>query len=166
MAAPAIDYQKGIFTFTDGMENTSAISHYVYQGLLGAFYGDLDPLYEAMQAASDAALEKLTLTFTGADPTESGAEGVYDIIEDKATLLFQASDNSTVKYDIPAPKAGFFAADEKTINPAAGFVATLITEILLIIVTRGQARLVEYIRGWRATSKARKTKPGVVLKVP
>ena len=114
VAEPNIDYQQAIFSFTDGVENTSTWKHYVAQGLLGAFYGDLDPLYSALAAVTDAAMEKVTLTFTGTDPTKAGAAGIYDVVEDKAKLLFQASDNSTVVVEVPAPKASMFLPDERS----------------------------------------------------
>jgi len=158
---------KASFVFTDGLENTATNSHYVKQGaVIRTSFTDLDPLWEAMQANSDCAMEKLTLSTVGVDPTESGAAGVYDSSEDKATMLFQAADGSTIPFDIAGPKASMFLADEVTINPAQAAVATLITEVLAMVITKGSAILVEYIRGYRSQGKPKGTKAGVVLKVP
>lgn len=165
MAQPTVDRARVTFLVYDLYDNEGSVSHDVDTD---SAYSDvaLGNLYDKFVACTDGAVEGMTLSLLGRDPSVAGAAGAYDDIEDVAELHFQAGDGSTVTFSIPCPKAAIFTPDERTVNPAYGAISDLIVEILLTVLTKGGKALVEYIRGERKRRKSRSVKPGALLRVP
>jgi len=68
---------------------------------------------------------------------------------DKVAFFFTDADGFVQKVIIPAPKAGIFLADDETVDPANVAVQDFITEVLIYLVTRGGALLVNWLKGRR-----------------
>lgn len=58
-----------------------------------------------------------------------GTSGEYDTVEDKAVLTFTDDIGNLHRYQVPAPKAAIFSADQETVNPANAAVASVITDM-------------------------------------
>lgn len=160
MPAPDPTSASATFTFTDNSENTARMTIPVP---FGTPLADCDDLYDALKAASDIALEKLSVETTGADPSVTGSDGAYDDAEDKAVLMFEDDYGKTHVFQLPGPKATCFQADEETVDEFDSLIADVITKLSALFASAGAAILVEYIRGYRKRAKSQRNPPGVSI---
>lgn len=142
-------------------KNTVTGTDYVGRTCRTSFYSDtaahaLD-LANAIAAVSNAELNKVIgfsdQTVTPGTGTPLNAE--FPSTQDKCVLIFRAADNSTHKYQVPAPLAALFDADYQYV-PNTGDSATLITAYLTYAFTPGGEALSVFLRGHRSFRKSRK----------
>jgi hypothetical protein len=88
-------------------------------------------------------------------PGVLGTQADFGSIEDKATLTYVDAAGSIHRYQVPAPKASIFYADEMTINPLNSLVIAFNTVFLnagantYFVASRGGSAITEFIGGVR-----------------
>lgn len=123
----------------------------------------IDPGGTVIQALQ-AAMQACTKAFSGRaeSGTQAGAAGAtdagtgpYSAIEDRAVLVFRAADNSTMNYELPAPKAICFVPGSDRVDETQADVASFISFIEINCVGKFGQELT-YVKGERTRKKQMK----------
>lgn len=134
-------------------------------GDLTAFVPDIITAAAEYDDATDASLEKISFHLTLADVAKEtdASQGQLNTVEDKAQLMFQASDGRTWRTTVPAPDQSFIQGD--IVDEEDADWASIIAQLILNVYLKGASELgvflVEYIGGYRIRAKTRSRKPGV-----
>lgn len=119
---------RSTVTFRDDKGQTARTGFYTVAADLTAAATAAQAVIDALTACTVAAFQ------SSHGPAESppgtiayGASGAYSDVEDKAEIAFTDAAGSVHRYQIPAPIAAAFLADDETLNPANAAVAALIT---------------------------------------
>lgn len=138
---------------TDGETATSR--HWVDETVTDEA-NDPETLWPELEAITSAQIQNADIIFDTELAGEAATDGPYDVA-DKAVLYFRDSAGFTQKLSVPAPEASIFETDDETVDKSNSLVQDFVTEVLIYLVTRGGAALVEFIKG-RRMRKNRKGK--------
>jgi len=153
------------YTWRDAKGNTANMKFYIdfTAGTVanastfgGALVTLLDALTNAAIQSAHGPAGLYGVLQYGAHPAE------YQSVEQKAVLVFQDSSGQLHRFKLPAPVVAMFLADQQTVNPAFGGVASLITKLTtadvngVFAVSRQDLPFSNYIGGFYATTKLRR----------
>lgn len=142
------------FSFRDIKGQTSTVRMFIVGATPAAALADGIAIEAALAALSVASLGASKGAFTSSPAINTyGAAGAYDSVEDKAQLTYQTGTGAIHRYEIPAPLASIFLADDETVDPANGLVAALTAAMVGKASSRDGVLLGSYVGGIRTRTK-------------
>lgn len=133
------------FIFRDAKGNTSRTRMY-FAVAAAAFETEAATVVTELGALSNA---NVTSSIDNAAANVYGTAATYLDVEDKARLVFQDASGALHRYEIPAPKASLFLADQETVDTANATLGTLVADMLANVVSRNGVALNSLVGGIR-----------------
>ena len=123
---------KQSVTFRDSKNQTATVSWWtVYdtttsRDIIGA---DADAKVAALAALSNCVIASSHGAHNAEPgPVVSGANAVYENVEDKAVFTFQTAAGEIHRYQVPAPKTAIFQADGETVDFSNALVKLFVAD--------------------------------------
>jgi len=147
MAAPATGLKLG-FSFRDAKGQVARMRVLIGDATNAAVITDQNTLRGHLAAVSNASV--LTSNNPAATPTY-GTAATYVDVEDKARLFFKDPLGGIHRFEVPAPKAAVFKADQQTVDNAQTDMAALITDFATFVYGHAtDTAALAYLGGFRA----------------
>jgi hypothetical protein len=142
-------------SYRDAKGQTAKTSFFVVAATPAAALTAASTVVPLITALTNAALQNAKGAYTTSPTVNTyGTNAVYETIEDKAQLTFQTATGAIHRYQIPAPKAAIFLADDETVDPANTDVAALATAFVAEqVASRDGSLIASFIGGIRVRRK-------------
>ena len=128
---------------------------YVDSAVVTADSAVIDGLLAVLDPLTNAGLTKVGL-LVEAQYTATPAENAYDA-EDKIIVQLRDALGNIAQIVIPAPlRTLMIVTDEALDGAALGALDDLVTEALIVIVSRGRQALTGYVKNWRTRFQRRR----------
>lgn len=142
-------------SYRDAKGQTAKTSFFVVAATPALALTAASTLVPLITALTNAALQNAKGAYTTSPTVNSyGTNAVYETIEDKAQLTFQTATGAIHRYQIPAPKAAIFMADDETVDPANADVLALAAAFVADqVASRDGSLIASFIGGIRVRRK-------------
>jgi hypothetical protein len=146
-------------SFRDAKGQTATVKFFVHAADEPTALTDAQAIVTALAdaALTNAALQNAKGAYT-TQPTVNtyGTNAVYETIEDKAMLTFETASGAIHRYQVPAPVAAIFLADDETVDPANAKVTALTAAMIGKACSEDGVLIASYIGGIRIRKKLKR----------
>lgn len=137
-------------TYRDVKGQTAKTSFFVSEATPAAALTAAQAIVNAFDALTNGARQNAKGAYTTPpSPVGYGANAVFKDIEDKAVLTFTTASGAIHRYQVPAPVASLFLADEETVDSSNADIATLFAAMSGVASSRDGSLINAFIGGIR-----------------
>lgn len=136
------------FSFRDSKNQTSVLRGFLPGDIAAA---DYPVSIESMRAAI-AGLSNATVTSNQTQVSTAPVQGStadYSGVEDKAVFVFQTAAGQVHRYQVAAPKAAIFLADDETVDYTNALVIAFVAQVNAAFVSRDGVDITASVGGYR-----------------